>query len=61
MTIEEVVEEYPDTARVFVNLKIPCLVCGEPLWTSIEETASKYNVDIDILLANLNNAARNAR
>jgi hybrid cluster-associated redox disulfide protein len=61
MTVEEVVEEYPNTARVFVNLRIPCLVCGEPLWTTIEETARKYNVDMDTLLAGLNNAARDTR
>ncbi|MCK4352267.1 DUF1858 domain-containing protein [candidate division WOR-3 bacterium] len=56
LTIEEVLEKYPETVKVFIDLKIPCLVCGEPLWGTVEETSKKYNVPLDTLLSNLNKA-----
>lgn len=54
MTIEEIVEKYPKTVDVFMKFNIPCLVCGEPIWGTLEETARKYNVEIDKLLEELN-------
>ncbi len=54
MTVEEVVERYPKAVEVFMRFNIPCLVCGEPIWGTLEETARKYNVRIDELLEELN-------
>ena len=54
MTVEEVLERYPETVKVFTELKIPCLVCGEPLWGTIKETAERYNVELSTLLDCLN-------
>jgi hybrid cluster-associated redox disulfide protein len=54
-TIEEILEEYPDTVETFMDFGIPCLVCGEPLWGTVEEAAEKYEVDLDELLRELNN------
>ncbi len=59
MTVEEVIERYSDTVKVFMDLRIPCLVCGEPLWGTIEETAQRYNVELDILLKELNQVLDN--
>ncbi|MCK4306750.1 DUF1858 domain-containing protein [candidate division WOR-3 bacterium] len=59
MTVEEVIERYSDTVKVFMDLRIPCLVCGEPLWGTIEETAERYNVELDILLEKLNQVLDN--
>jgi len=59
MTVEEVIEKYPDTVKVFMDLRIPCLVCGEPLWGTIEETAKRYNVELDTLLKKLNQVLNN--
>lgn len=53
-TIEEILEKYPDTVETFMNFGIPCLVCGEPLWGTVEEGAEKYEVDLDELLTKLN-------
>ncbi len=54
MTVEEVLERYPETVKVFAELKIPCLVCGEPLWGTIKETAERYGVELSLLLSRLN-------
>lgn len=54
MTVEEVLEKYPKTVKVFMDLRIPCLVCGEPLWGTIEETAESYKVELPLLLKRLN-------
>ncbi|OQX52740.1 MAG: hypothetical protein B5M53_07930 [Candidatus Cloacimonas sp. 4484_209] len=53
-TIEEILEKYPDTVNIFMDYGIPCLVCGEPLWGTVEEAATKYKVDLDELLNKLN-------
>ena len=54
MTIEEVLEKIPETTKVFIEKRIPCLVCGEPLWGTIEEAAKKYGANLDTLLDDLN-------
>jgi len=54
MKIDEVVERFPQTVKVFMDFGIPCLVCGEPPWDTIEEAAIKYEVDLDKLLEELN-------
>jgi len=53
-TIEEILEEFPDTVKIFMDYGIPCLVCGEPLWGTVEEAAEKYKVNLDELLGKLN-------
>ncbi len=54
MTVEEVLERYPETVKVFMDLEIPCLVCGEPLWGTLKETAERYGVELSTLLDRLN-------
>jgi len=57
-TIEEILEEFPGTVNIFMNYGIPCLVCGEPLWGTVEEAAEKYKVNLDKLLEKLNQTLR---
>jgi len=54
MTVEEVLDRYPKTTRVFMEFKIPSLVCGEPLWGTVEEVAQRYKVNLAELLNRLN-------
>jgi len=54
MTVEQVLDTYPKSVKVFMDLRIPCLVCGEPLWGTIKETAERYGVDLPLLLERLN-------
>jgi len=57
-TIEEVLEKFPMTVGTFMEYKIPSLVCGEPLWGTVEEAAQKYGVDLNTLLKSLNEVVR---
>lgn len=54
MTIEDVLERYPNIVKIFIDMRIPCLVCGEPSWGTVKETAERYGVDISFLLKRLN-------
>jgi len=50
------VEAYPATVRFLINQGLPCVVCGEPFWGSVEELASGKGWDdpaIDKLVADL--------
>jgi len=37
--IEALVEEFPGVAGELVKRGLPCLVCGEPSWNTLEELA----------------------
>ncbi len=37
-----------------MEFKIPSLVCGEPLWGTVEEVAQRYKVNLAELLNRLN-------
>ncbi|RKX70185.1 disulfide oxidoreductase [candidate division WOR-3 bacterium] len=53
-SVEEVITRFPDAVAIFIKHGLPCLVCGEPFWGTIEELARKYGVDVDLLIAELN-------
>lgn len=52
--IEDVLRDFPEKVRIFVQMGLPCFVCGEPFWGTIEELCNRYNVDIDVVLKKLN-------
>ena len=55
MTIEELVEKYPQTIRPLSEMGVNCVVCGEPLWGTIEENIeSKGLTDLDGIITKLN-------
>jgi len=37
MTIEEIVEEHPQLIKPMQEMGIQCMVCGEPVWGTLEE------------------------
>jgi hypothetical protein len=41
ITIEELVGEYPVAVKFLIRRKIPCLVCGEPVWGTLQEVAAQ--------------------
>lgn len=51
--IEDLVKEHPETIKIFTRHKMPCIICGEPLWGSIEENAKRYGVNLEELLKDL--------
>ncbi len=49
-SVEDLLAVYPHLAKVFVEFGLPCYVCGEAFWGTIEELAQRYNVDTDRLI-----------
>jgi len=58
MLIEEVVTKYPQTVQVFIEHKIPALVCGDPVWGTVEEVVSENGGDLELILKELNEVAK---
>ncbi|HEC79386.1 MAG TPA: DUF1858 domain-containing protein [candidate division WOR-3 bacterium] len=53
-SVEEIVAKYPGMTKVFIDFGLPCLVCGEPFWGTVEELARQNNVDLKSLIKALN-------
>ena len=51
--IEDLVRDFPSTVKVFTRHKLPCLLCGEPLWGTVADNAARYGADLEILLKDL--------
>ncbi len=43
--IEELVENYPFSVRYLMEKGIRCIMCGEPIWGTLEEAAREKNFD----------------
>ena len=62
MTIEELVEKYPQTIKPLSEMGVKCIVCGEPIWGTIQENArSKGLTDLDGIILKLNEAIQGYR
>ena len=47
--IEELVDNYPFSVRYLMEQGIRCIMCGEPIWGTLEEAAKEKNfTDKDI-------------
>ncbi len=58
ITIEELVVIKPEAVTYLMDKGIRCLVCGEPIWGTLESAAKEkgYNdSDIDKFVEDLNN------
>lgn len=54
MSIMEVVQEYPDTAMVFMYAGMGCLGCAAARFENIEQGAAAHGIDVDALVDALN-------
>jgi len=52
--VEEVLREYPSLSKTFIKIGLPCQVCGQAFWGTIEELAQQNNVDPENLVKKLN-------
>ena len=55
--IETLVEEYPFSVRYLMEKGVRCIMCGEPIWGTLEEAASEKGFDektIEGFVAELN-------
>ncbi|AMV72306.1 DUF1858 domain-containing protein [Desulfuromonas carbonis] len=59
MTIEEIVQRYPETIPVFKRFGLDCMDCQIAAFEAVEHGAGVHHVDIDDLLARLNAVIRN--
>ncbi len=49
ITIEELIEKIPASVKYLMEQDIRCVVCGEPIWGTLEEAAKEKGFsDIDI-------------
>lgn len=55
-TVEDVLARSPGAAAVFVELGLPCFVCGEPAWGTVRELCERHGKDVTAVLAALNRA-----
>ncbi len=58
--IEELVEDYPFSVRYLMEKGIRCIMCGEPIWGTLEEAAREKGFDeqaIEGFVAELNELA----
>lgn len=41
ITVEDLITEYPDAVHYLMQKGIRCLICGEPMWGTLEEAAKE--------------------
>ncbi len=62
ITIEELIEEVPESVEYLMKEGIRCIVCGEPIWGSLEEAAEEKDfneTDIERFVNELQKLADN--
>lgn len=55
MQIEEIIELYPQTIGPLQKLGVQCLLCGEPVWGTLEQKVRDKGLDnLDEIVVKLN-------
>ncbi len=57
ISIEDLISRFPKAVKQLHSVGLPCIVCGEPVWGTLEEVAIQTgfsNDDISNLLDKLN-------
>jgi hybrid cluster-associated redox disulfide protein len=57
MSVKEVLARYPQTGQVFFRYKLGCAGCYISRFHDVAASAKEFNIDLDELLAELNEAA----
>lgn len=52
--VEELLSKYPGINEFLMQRGIVCVLCGEPFWGSLRELISRKNLDLDSLMAEIN-------
>jgi hypothetical protein len=58
--IEDLVDQYPFSVRYLMEKGIRCIMCGEPIWGTLEEAAKEKkfsNAEIDAFVNEMNSIA----
>ena len=54
MTIGEVIQKYPDSAKVMMQHGLHCIGCHVSVWETIEQGAAMHGIDVGKLVADIN-------
>lgn len=58
-TIEEIVQSHPELIKILVEHGLTCIACGEPLWGTLQENASRQGItNLDEIINKLNQSLR---
>ncbi len=60
MTIEEIIQHHPETIPVFRRFGLDCMDCQIAAFEAVEHGAGVHQVDVEELLAALNQAVGDA-
>ena len=61
ISIEDLVTEYPGSVKFLMEKGIKCLMCGEPIWGTLESSAKEKGFkdsEIDKLVIELENTLK---
>ena len=62
MDMEEVVEAYPETIKPMQEMGVQCIVCGEPVWGTFEESVLRKGLhNMDEIISILNDIITNGK
>ncbi len=53
--VDSLVEKYPWSVEIFQKHGINVIICGQPVWDSIEEVCKNNSVDPSIIIAEIKN------
>ena len=58
MTIKEVIDNYPETAMVFMKYNVGCIGCLAASFEKVKDIATVHSIDIKALVKDLNQALK---
>jgi hybrid cluster-associated redox disulfide protein len=61
MPIGDVVRSHPETVPVFMQHGLHCIGCAVAAFESIEEGANAHGIDVEALMKDLNEAAKDEK
>lgn len=61
MKVDDILVRYPQTGHVFFRYKLGCSGCYISRFHDVATSAKQFNIDLNKLLAELNEAANEAR
>lgn len=60
MQIEDLVDQHPFSVKYLMENGIRCIMCGEPIWGTLEEAAKEKkfsDAEIDVFINEMNKLA----
>ena len=57
-TVDEVMQRWPSTVRVFLDFRMHCVGCPIATFHSVEEACSEHGIDLETFLRSLHRAVQ---